>query len=325
MVSVDLGMPGFRVGSFNCNGLGNVNKRDLVLNWLKSKPEEVILLQETHTTPSTEHAWRRAWDGDIIFNHGSSNSTGVTILFKRNSNIKIGNYRTIIQGRATLVEIEVDSVKFCLVNVYCPNNNETSVVETVFLETLGRTRDDYPIFVGDWNTVLNNTVDKWGGNPTHSNSKRQTYINNIMADYGLCDIFRLSRSNDRVYTHFNKQHKTRTRLDFFIIDDNLVNFPVCETDISHGFNSDHSYISLNLQGSPVSHGRGYWKLNNSHLLNEDFVSSVRDIIHETTSSSFDSHGGLWDVIKMKIKDFAIRYGKNRKKVKNDEKRSCKKK
>ncbi len=140
-----------------------------------------------------------------------------------------------------------------------------------------------------------------------------------MYDYGFSDIFRLCRGNDRVYTHFNKQHKTRTRLDFFIIDDNLVNFPVCETDISHGFNSDHSYVSLNLQGSPVSHGKGYWKLNNSHLLNEDFISNVREIIQETTSSSYDSYGGLWDVIKMKIKDFAIRYGKNAKKSKNEEK------
>ncbi len=148
MASVDLGMSGLRVGSFNCNGLGNANKRELVLNWLKSKPEEVIMLQETHTTSSTEHAWRREWEGDIIFNHGSSNSTGVTILFKRNSNIKICNYRNIVQGRVTLVEIEVDSVNFCLVNVYCPNNNETSVVETVFLESLGRARDEYPIIGG---------------------------------------------------------------------------------------------------------------------------------------------------------------------------------
>ncbi len=42
MANVELGMSGLRVGSFNCNGLGNVNKRELVLNWLKSKPDEVF-------------------------------------------------------------------------------------------------------------------------------------------------------------------------------------------------------------------------------------------------------------------------------------------
>ncbi len=141
-----------------------------------------------------------------------------------------------------------------------------------------------------------------------------------MADYGLRDIFRLYRKPERMYTHFNKQHKTRSRLDFFIVDDNLVNFPICGASISHGFKSDHSYITLNIQGSTISHGRGYWKLNNSHLLNETFVSNVRNIIQETVTNSYDSYSGLWDVTKMKIKDYAIRYGKNVKKERNEEKK-----
>ena len=261
----DRALPNLRVGSFNCNGLGKPNKRDLVLSWLKSKPEDIILLQETHTVPDTEEIWRRTWEGEVIFNHGSSNATGVTFLFKRNSNVKICRHKIIVPGRTSLVEIEYESVKYCLINVYCPNNNETTVVENTFSEALGRARDDYLIFAGDWNTVLNNNLDKEGGNPSHSNSNRQAYINQIIADYGLSDIFRLGRGSDRVYTHINKQHKTRTRLDFFLIDDNLVNFPVCYSEISHGFSSDHSYISLTIQGSGVERGKGYWKLNISML------------------------------------------------------------
>ena len=67
-----------------------------------------------------------------------------------------------------------------------------------------------------------------------------------------------------------------SRLDFFLIDDNLVNFPICSADVSHCYNSDHSYIALNIQG--------YWKLNNSFLYHDDFKTEIRNIIGDTCNS-----------------------------------------
>ena len=55
---------------------------------------------------------------------------------------------------------------------------------------------------------------------------------------------------------------------------------------------------------------GYWKLNNLHL--HEFVSKVNFIIYETVNHSYDSYAGLSDVMKFEIKDYAIRYGKNKK-------------
>ena len=314
--------PNLRVGSFNCNGLGNTSKRENVMRWLAAKQEDIILIQRYRkliVQRVLKETWRRSWEGEVIFNHGTSNSTGVAFLFKRNNSVKVCRHQIIVQGRTSLVEIEHENVKYCLINVYCPNNNDTTVAETTFSEALGRPRDDFLIFAGDWNTVLNNSLDKEGGNPSHSNSNRQNYLNEMISDYGISDIFRLNSGNQRIYTHFNKQHRTRTRLDFFLIDDNLVNFPVCYSEITHGFSSDHSYVSLTIQGSQIERGKGYWKLNNSHLSNENFKNCVREIINETAAQSYDSYSGLWDVIKMKIKDFAIRYGKKLKKDKEREK------
>ena len=76
-----------------------------------------------------------------------------------------------------------------------------------------------------------------------SASREQRYLAYKISGYGFSDVFRLCRGNDRVYTHFNKQHKTSSRLDLFLIDDNLVNFPICSADVSHGYNSDHSLTS----------------------------------------------------------------------------------
>ena len=260
-------LPKLEIGTFNCNGMGRKYKRDLVLNWLRQKEDQIIFIQETHSTPKSENDWLKSWEGKIIFNHGQSNSTGVAILFKKGvlGDIKIIKQVNIVKGRAMLVEIDVLGTIFCLVNVYCPNNDDASFLNDVFLEACSFSNSDNMILGGDWNTILDNDIDKVGGAPTHSNSKCQTYLNNIMADWGLSDIFRLNNPEARLYTHFDRQHHTHTRLDFFLTDDRLVNLPVCTSNISHGFNSDHSYVSLTLHGKSIEHGRGYWKLNNSHL------------------------------------------------------------
>ena len=109
-----------------------------------------------------------------------------------------------------------------------------------------------------------------------------------------------------------------------MIQDSLVNLPVCDTEISHGYKSDHSYISLSLQGSTIAHGKGYWKINNSHLLDQNFIKEVKKIIHKTKEDSFDSYRGLWDVIKIKIKQFGMTFGKKKKKETTVKKEKLKK-
>ena len=313
------GRAGPKIGCMNCNGLGDKTKRNKVLTWLKGKPENIIFLQETHSTVELEDEWKKEWEGDIHFSHGASNSTGVAILIKNKENITIDKARDICQGRVLLIEVTYNSVKYCLVNNYSPNKDDHEFIENLFLEALGRGREDHLIMAGDWNAVLNNDLDKLGGATCHANKYYQSYINTMINDYGLTDIYRRSWGEKRKYTHFNKTSKTASRLDFFLIEDNLCDWPVCKTDISHGYNSDHSYISLNLQGSTIERGKGYWKLNNSHLQEGNFVDDVKAIINDTKNSSFDSYVGLWDVIKFKIKDYAIRFGKIKKKNNMEEK------
>ena len=129
-------------------------------------------------------------------------------------------------------------------------------------ETFGRDKNDYIILAGDWNTVINNDLDKLGGNQTHSNKKCQHLLNTAMSELGLHDPLRLHNETERKYTHFNKKCKTASRLDFFLVDNNVINLPLCTRSISHGFRSDHSFVELKIKGSSIIHGKGYWKLNN---------------------------------------------------------------
>ena len=99
-------------------------------------------------------------------------------------------------------------------------------------------------------------MDNAGGAESHKNANCQSLLNNILADWGFCDVFGINFPDARVYTHFYKQHKTHSRLEFFLDDDRLVNLPVFSSNISHGFCSDHSYVTLTLQGNPLGGGGG---------------------------------------------------------------------
>ena len=161
--SGSMGIAGLKVGSLNCNGLGEKNKLQKVLTWLKKKQENILFLQETHSTIEAEDTWKKVWGGDqVYFSHGASNSTGVAILIKKNENIEVNEIHTICQGRVLLMEITHNKVKYRLVNIYSPNKDDQQFIENVFLETLGRNRDDYLIMAGDWNAVLDNNLDKMG-------------------------------------------------------------------------------------------------------------------------------------------------------------------
>ena len=72
-----------RLLTLNVNGIRNDKKRERLFNWLKSKPYDLYLLQETHCTDEVEEQWKRQWEGKSIWNNGESNSRGVAILFRR--------------------------------------------------------------------------------------------------------------------------------------------------------------------------------------------------------------------------------------------------
>ena len=48
---------------------------------------------------------------------------------------------------------------------------------------------------------------------------------------------------------------------------------------------------------------GFWKFNNSLLDDEDFTSAIRK------KSDLDNLGQKWDLIKMEIRGFTIKYSK----------------
>jgi len=73
-------------------------------------------------------------------------------------------------GRFLLIDIKVEDKLLYVANVYGPNNDDPDFYSKRFQYLQTGTMFDI-IFGGDFNLILNETLDKLGGTPQHNNNK----------------------------------------------------------------------------------------------------------------------------------------------------------
>ena len=137
----------------------------------------------------------------------------------------------------------------------------------------------------------------------------------------MVDIWRRINPLLESYTLGNKSHKIQCRLDFFLISEELCNLDAtCK--IFHAPESDHSAISLHLQAKfkKQHRGPGFWKFNNSLLEDDNYVNSLRKNIdfYKAKYENIENIGLKWDLIKMEIRDFTVKYAKTKAKTRKNE-------
>lgn len=127
-------MIGFKLLSFNVNGLRSPSKRRAIFKTLRLVDADIIFLQETHSTIQDQKIWASEWGGRILFSHSLSNSRGVLILFKRAYNPKVLNTVTDHEGRFLVVQLQCQTETITLINVYAPTQSETKK-QLAFMDT----------------------------------------------------------------------------------------------------------------------------------------------------------------------------------------------
>ena len=95
-----------------------------------------------------------------------------------------------------------------------------------------------------------------------------------------------------------------------------------EIDIVHAPESDHSAVSLVLQSNHLNQkrGPGFWKFNTALLKDEAYVAALKmniPLFKEKYNDTCDL-GLKWDLIKMEIRGFTIKYSKQKAKKYRDE-------
>ena len=265
-----------RLLSLNVKGISNFRKRRAVFTWCRKQKADVIFLHETHSTEEREKQWIKEWGSQIYFSHGSSNSRGVAILLKKGIDIVGKKSFGDTCGGFIVIESKINDEEYILINVYAPNKDEQSVKFFHSLFNIMRQNEYYNedniIIGGDFNCRLNPEMDKNGGILI----PRQNVIDSIeeiQCTFSLHDKWRIQHPNTRSYTWSRKFPFIFSRLDYWLISDNLHDF-ITTSDILPA--TDHSAILLGVQKIEESRkGPGYWKLNTSLLANENYINMIR--------------------------------------------------
>ena len=123
--------------SYNVKGLQQKTKRIKIFNYVKEKVfKGIVMLQETHSSIKDAKQWENEWDGDILQNHGTSNSRGVLIAFTKDFENKILKYERDKNGGIQFLSFENNKESYLLVNIYNPNTESKQVKTLKQIDTI---------------------------------------------------------------------------------------------------------------------------------------------------------------------------------------------
>ena len=295
--------------------MGAKSTRLKTIQWYYSKKIDISFTQETHSCLETEETWRDEWDGKIYFSHGTSSARGTCIFIRSHVQHEVHKEIADLNGRYIILDITIDGIRMTLASIYAPNNDSPEFIIEV-RDKIESLLNDNRLLGGDYNLVLDLLLDKKGGNH-NTHTKSQQKLKDWMESTELVDVWRAQHPNDLKYT-WSRSRPTKIfcRLDFFLASYGLFD-RIKSSDIAPGYNSDHSAVIINLELNKIVRGKGYWKLNCSHLQNQDYVDLIKQTIRNTAEINNEANPNLlWDTIKMAIRGESIKYGASKKKEVN---------
>jgi exonuclease III len=305
----------FSVLSFNVRGLNDLRKRTSIFTWLQ-KQADIIFLQETYSSKESETLWANEWGGKVLYAHGSKHSRGVMILFKKELDFDIQSVKCDYNGRFILARVLIQDTPFTLLNVYMPNNvpNQVSLFNDInkVLIKFEVSPNDKLICGGDWNVVLDPSIDKKGGNMV---PKERTLgkIDSFVTTYYLHDVWRVKHPTTSRYTWRQKTPLIQCRIDYWLTSEALYDC-IESVKITPGVHSDHSAIYVKFCSLPLEErGRSFWRFNAALLQDDEYVTLIENGIPEWYGEveELEDKRVAWDFLKYCIRKESITYSKKK--------------
>lgn len=213
--------------------------------------------------------------------------------------------------RFLTTDFTLQEEEYRVVNIYMPTSDkEKRQIET--LEELNESLDpnDTPhLFVGgDFNIARDSSLDREGYvHPNIPNTLFRSQLNLFLERADIGDTWRIQNSTTKEFT-WSRSGKF-ARLDYLFAP---LTFPG-QIKAFHPRTcafSDHRMIILEIRPCRTPKGMGFWKFPTSLLQREDFCTEATGIIEQADIESEGLQADLkWDFIKLKIREFAIRFAK----------------
>jgi exonuclease III len=178
-----------------------------------------------------------------------SSKRGVLILFSNTFEYKVESVDTDeIYGNYVILNINISGKQVTLASIYGPNEDNPLFFENIF-NKINEINNEYAIICGDWNLVINPTLDYENYLHTNNPKARNVILNYIISDEYI-DIWRVMNEDKREYTWQRLNPvKKQSRLDFFLINKNTQNC-VIDSKILKSYRTDHRGITtINLPTS----------------------------------------------------------------------------
>lgn len=269
--------------SQNCRGgLSVAAKRRDLFQYLRSKKYNIICLQDTHINTNLEAFIKAEWGYEAFFSSYTTNSRGVMILINNNFEQKVNRVKIDKNGNYIILDITIEDQKITLVNLYGPNNDNPQFYENL-KHKINEFENEQVIMCGDWNLVIDPTMDSY--NYLHINNPRaRQVILNHLEDENFIDPWRVMHEDIKKYTWRRLNPiKKQARLDFFLIHESIFQY-VTDSDIIPGYRTDHSAIILKFKFQENERGKGYWKFNNSLLKDKTYIEEIKKTIEEVKAT-----------------------------------------
>lgn len=292
--------------TWNVRGFRNQIKRLRVINHLIKLGADVCFLQETHLTETElQHLNFKQFD-KIYSSTYNSKQRGVSILINKDIHFSLNHSIMDPDGRFIIINATLNHTTFTLANIYGPNNDDPSFFHNLF-SILSNSNN--LIIAGDFNTVINPTIDRSSTSGNLRNWHSTDIIKQYMEDYGLSDSWRMRNPFLREYSYFSTVHQCSSRIDLFIISNSLIT-KISDNTIHSIVISDHAPISLSINTQTYAKTSIIWRFNNSLLEDSNFITLIRQewaFFLEMNDSPDTSPSLLWETGKAVIRGKIISY------------------
>ncbi len=303
-----------KIATLNARGLNNTKKRISLFEWIREQEIDIVLIQESYCTKDFEKRFRLQWNGDIYHSYtNSKHAKGVCILVRKEFKGSVINIVKDNEGRKILIEIDIGGYTYTIVNLYCP----TSLPERIeFLRNCiewihVNAKDDSNLIIGG--DV--NCVDWPSDRSSLETDKSSETLRNLKNVFNVTDIWKILNPHTYDYTYIDPSFRNRnSRIDILCASENIVRMTdSCEHKLAPC--PDHKAVIMTFSCDERLRGKGYWKLNVSILKEREYVEAIKNLIEKTLieyNECADIDKNLiWELIKIRVKEFSIKYCINR--------------
>ncbi|KAF7650781.1 hypothetical protein LDENG_00120640 [Lucifuga dentata] len=231
--------------SWNVRGIRSQAKKTKIMNYITKLNADICLLQETHLSQPEEKLMINPQFSQAFSACYNSRQRGVTILIHRKVPFTLNSTVIDPEGRYIIIQATIFNKTFTIVNLYAPNNDDPAFFHTLFSQISNFTANSITIIGGDFNTVLNPSIDRSNTPVNVRLSHSAKTINEYMDDFGLVDSWRIRNRLTREYTFFSPVHQSFSRIDFFLTSNSII--PKTNTKIHPIILSDHAPVTLTVQ------------------------------------------------------------------------------